>query len=153
MLKDTTRRCSHIGADGAQCMAAPMRRKQYCFFHDPAMKTKRLAASRDGGLRRGQKGLASLRMPDDMFTKPLEFHTNADLAELARLMLVRLCRNEINPLLATIAEQLVRTMMRARENAERGQEWAPAPAPIEDDAAENPLLEHVLSRMTEVASS
>jgi hypothetical protein len=145
MFNDTTRKCSHVGDDGSRCKAAPMRRRKYCFFHDPAMKKRRQAASRDGGMRRGQKALADLRMPPDLFTKPLEFHSNADLAELMRQMLVRLCRNEINPLLVSIVEHVVKTMMRAREEEAGDQDWFAAG---EKNTVENPLAGQLLSRMT-----
>jgi hypothetical protein len=152
MQNDTTRQCSHIGEDGIQCKAAPMRRKQYCFFHDPAMKTKRLAASRDGGLKRGQRTLASLRLPPDMFTKRLEFHTYADIAELLRRVMVGLCDGSVNPLLASIVEQLVKTMLQARRRAEHDhdhdEDWADF-VTTGKGAVDNLVAERLLSRLTE----
>jgi hypothetical protein len=149
MLNDTTRQCRYTGDDGTQCKAAPMRRKQYCFFHDPAMKNKRLAASRDGGLRRGQRSLASLKLPPDMFTRPLEFHTNGDLAELLRQMLVRICSGEVNPLLASIVEQTVKTMLKARDRDARDQDFADYAAIPKDGAVQNLLVDRLVSHLTE----
>src|SRR5262249_38732102 len=152
MSNHQTRRCRHASDDGTQCKAAPMLRRQYCFFHDPAMKNKRLAASRDGGLRRGQRTLANLSLPPDMFAKPLEFHTYADLAELIRQMLVRLCSGEVNPLLANIVEQLVKTLLKARDRAANQEDWD-ALASTREGAVENLLVERLVSHLKEEEGS
>jgi hypothetical protein len=60
-------RCCHVRGDGQACKATPQRGREYCFFHDPALREKRKAASRTGGAhsrrRKGKRAFNPLETP------------------------------------------------------------------------------------------
>lgn len=121
MTSQPSRHCRHIGEDGIQCKAHPLVGRAYCFFHDPAMKKKRAAAGRDGGLMRGQRALARLKLPPDMFTRPLE--TVYDLADLLSETISRFLRGEIDARLAETITYMTNSLMHAWNKAPQAGEW------------------------------
>ena len=48
----TRANCSAVKDDGSACRAAPLRARQYCFWHDPEHQDDAAEARRLGGLRR-----------------------------------------------------------------------------------------------------
>lgn len=63
-------RCQYIKENGQQCEAKCMTGSPYCFFHNPASQTQRLAAQRRGGIARhgstGELGTYQIRNPLDI---------------------------------------------------------------------------------------
>ena len=114
------RQCSHQRADGTQCKAHPQQERDYCFFHDPALKKKRAAASRDGGWMRAHQAEHYLRLPEEMLANPLL--SLADLAAFLGQTITLLCRGEIDVRAATslgyLASLLLQTMQPTSSGAE-----------------------------------
>jgi len=115
MTSAQPRHCCHTSDDGTQCKAHPLVGGKYCFFHDPAMKKKCRAAGRNGGLMRGQRALAGLRLPPGMFTGPLQ--TPSDLAELLNETLARFCRGEIDLRLVSAVTRMTNSLLQAWNRA------------------------------------
>jgi hypothetical protein len=111
MTSHETPRCHYTGDSGTPCKAHPLEGRKYCFFHDPAMKKKRAAAGRNGGLMRGQRALAGLKLPPDMFTRPLQ--TPTDAADLLRETIARFCRGEIDARLAETVTYMANSLLHA----------------------------------------
>jgi hypothetical protein len=146
MSNEQTRHCRHMGDDGTPCKAHPLHNRQYCFFHDPAMKTKRAAAGRDGGLMRAQRALADLKVPPDLLTQPL--HTDAEISELLREVIVRFCRGEITLRLATTITYMCSILMQSRQKADLGN---PIEALVATGTAdvETALVQHLFAHDSE----
>jgi hypothetical protein len=117
---DQLRHCSHKRDDGTQCKAHPLQDREYCYFHDPALKKKRAAASRDGGMMRGQRAELFLRLPAEMIANSLR--SVADIAAFLSETITLLCRGEIDVRAATslgyLASLLLQTMPRTSSGAE-----------------------------------
>jgi hypothetical protein len=75
------------------------------------MKKKRAAAGRHGGLMRGQRALAGLKLPPDMFTRPLQ--NPSDAADLLRETIARFCRGEIDARLAEMVTYMTNSLLHA----------------------------------------
>ncbi len=83
-------RCRHEREDGTQCKAHPQTSKQYCFFHDPALKKERKAAQRAGGMARFSK-------PVKAPIAPKSLKTPSDVVELVNETIDQLLCGQLDP--------------------------------------------------------
>ncbi|HTC92983.1 MAG TPA: hypothetical protein VK699_05975 [Terriglobales bacterium] len=141
---DQVRRCAHKRADGTQCKAHPQQGRDYCFFHDPAQKKKRAAASRDGGRMRAYRAEHYLDLPEELLANPLL--SLADIAAFLGQTITLLSRGEIDVHAATslgyLASLLLKTMERASpggEDSGSGRVFSPM---IENLLIQGLLLNH-----------
>jgi hypothetical protein len=135
MIGHETRRCHHTDDSGTPCKAHPLEGRKHCFFHDPAMKKKRAAAGRHGGLMRGQRALVGLKLPVDMFTGPLE--TPDHVAALLREAIARFCRGEIDACLADTVTYMANSLLHAWKETSRESSQEDERPAIQSSAMDN----------------
>jgi len=61
-MTEQFRRCEFVKPDASRCGAKPLRKRRFCFFHDPEVKSARDEARRSGGLERSRR--AAVLPPD-----------------------------------------------------------------------------------------
>ena len=117
---DQPRHCAHKRANGTQCKALPQQDKEYCSFHDPALKKKRAAAGRDGGRMRANRAEHYLDLPEEMLANPLR--SLADIAAFLGQTITLLSRGEIDVHAATSLGYLASLLLQTTERASPGGE-------------------------------
>ncbi len=115
MTGHETRHCCYTNEDGTRCKGYPQEGREYCFFHDPATKERRMEASRDGGTMRGQRGQQVLELPRDIADNPLQ--TASDIAAFMTETLRLVCCGEIDMRTATGLSYMASILMQAMEKA------------------------------------
>jgi hypothetical protein len=114
------RYCAHKRADGTQCKAHPRQDREYCFYHDPALKKKRAAAGRDGGRMRANRAEHYLDLPEEMLANPLR--SLADIAAFLGQTITLLSRGEIDVRAAASLGYLASLLLQTTERASPGGE-------------------------------
>ena len=104
------RPCQQVKADGTPCRANAQRASAFCFFHDPATKAERTAASRAGGIERSRRPAV---LPPETADLPL-----GDSENVARLLgetINHVRRGELDPRIANAVGYLAGVLLRALE--------------------------------------
>ncbi len=109
------RRCAQVYSNRDQCKAIRMNAYRYCYFHEPSIKEKRLAASRKGGnANRGNQLVSEATLP--------ELATLEDVRSFAVETLHQVRMGELDPRTAMVVSNLVghvlKTLPDSRDAAE-----------------------------------
>jgi hypothetical protein len=105
------RRCRFTKADGSRCKARPLRKREFCFWHDPEETDARKAAGKLGGSR------GRLRTPP-IETSDVRADNAVRIVKLLSRTINQTLRGEIDPKVANAVGYLSGIIMRAREQGE-----------------------------------
>lgn len=131
--------CCHTREDGTRCKATPQTGKKYCFFHDPALKKKRAAAQRAGGI-------ACHAKPARPILPPRELKTPADVYELLSESMYLLSCGEVDPEYCYTIGFLSKVLLDAMESAEPEERHARGETIPENQSPFEPQLNDLRSR-------
>jgi hypothetical protein len=129
MTSHETRHCRHINEEGTRCKGYAQVDNEYCFFHDPATKEKRAAASREGGVMRRESSLQILELPQEIADNP--FQTASDIAGFMAGTLQLVCQGKIDMRTATGLTYIASVLMQAMDKATEQNEGAAGKTAVE----------------------
>jgi len=114
---DQQPRCCHKRNDGTECKANPRKGSQYCFFHDPAVEEKRVAARRAGGVIRGRNAQANAQaipvLAAYLLAKPLR--ESSGVAEFLNEAASQFCLGKIDSRDANVLRHFALAVLRTLE--------------------------------------
>jgi len=105
------RRCKAVTLAGTPCKNRSSSGSRYCFFHDPALKEKRKAATSAGG-KLGRRAT----LPGE--TADFTLSGASSVVELLSRTVNQTLRGEIDPKVANAVGYLSGVILRAREQGE-----------------------------------
>jgi hypothetical protein len=105
---DQKETCSKIKNNGRRCQAMAMQGSLYCFFHDPAKRTERKAAQRQGGQANGTAVL-----PADAPDVPLQ--SGKDVSAFLAETINQVRKGRVSPKIASTVGYLSSLLMKTLE--------------------------------------